>query len=206
MRSKTFKAGVILVVLSLSGILFTLYPAIREEIKYLLTNPDEDVIIYTKSDPVILDAPVIVPVDENFSIVIPKIGANSKVIQDVDPTNSKEYQQKLSLGVAHAKGTPVPGQPGNTFLFAHSTDNILNANRYNAVFYLLNKMEEGDKFYLIYNKEKYEYTVKLAGIVDADSVSYLQGTPNRKTATLMTCWPAGTTLKRFVVVGELVEE
>ena len=147
----------------------------------------------------------IVAVDKEFSLIVPKIGANSKVVPDVDPYNSQVYQRELTKGVAHAKGTVYPGQVGNSFYFAHSSDNFYNANRYNSVFYLLNKLEKDDLFYFVYKEEIFKYKVLQVKIVSADSIDYLKGTTERKLVTLMTCWPAGTTLQRLVVVGELVE-
>ena len=149
---------------------------------------------------------VIVAADKEFSIVIPKIGANSKVIKNVDPYNSLEYQLKLTQGVAHSKGTALPGEKGNSFYFAHSSDSFINANRYNSVFYLLTKMVAGDPFYIIYENRIYKYTVTGSRVVNAEDISYLQGDEIKETATLMTCWPAGTTLKRYVVIGELVQQ
>jgi len=148
---------------------------------------------------------VIIAEDPLFSIVVPKIGANSKVISDVDPYDSKIYQVALTKGVAHAKGTSYPGEPGNSFFFAHSSDNFYNANRYNSVFYLLNKLENGDNFYLVYENWVYKYEVTEKSIVKADAVEYMSES-SKKIATLMTCWPAGTTISRLVVVGKLVED
>jgi len=143
--------------------------------------------------------------DKNFSVVIPKIGASAKVIANVDPANSKEYQMALTQGVAHAKGTSLPDQAGNTFLFAHSSDSFFHANTYNAVFYLLNKMEIGDEFYLVYKESLYKYRVIKSAVVDPTETNYYNlvlGNEGR-TATLMTCWPPATTLKRLLIVGEL---
>ena len=149
---------------------------------------------------------VIIAKDPLFSIIIPKIGANSKVISDVDSQDSKVYQVALTKGVAHAKGSAYPGETGNSFYFAHSSDNFYNANRYNSVFYLLNKMEKGDFFYLVYKNWVYKYIVTETSIVEPEEVRYLENNTDKKIATLMTCWPAGTTISRLVVVGELVEE
>ena len=147
----------------------------------------------------------IVAVDPEFSLIVPKIGANSKVVPDVDPYDSFIYQKELTKGVAHAKGTVYPGEIGNSFYFAHSSDNFYNANRYNSVFYLLNKLEKDDVFYFVYKENVFKYTVLEVKLVSADSVNYITGVTDRKLATLMTCWPAGTTLQRLVVVGELAE-
>jgi hypothetical protein len=75
--------------------------------------------------------------DTDFSIFIPKIGANAKIYPNVDPAKEEEFLPVLQKGVAHAKGTVFPGLSGNIYLFAHSTDNFWDAGRYNAVFYLL---------------------------------------------------------------------
>ncbi len=54
-------------------------------------------------------------------IIIPKIGAQSGIVSEVDPYNKAEYLKALSGGVAHAKGTALPGELVNIFLFAHSS-------------------------------------------------------------------------------------
>lgn len=146
------------------------------------------------------------PVDRKFGIVIDKIGANAKVIPDVDPYNSRIYQVALTRGVAHAKGTGLPGQAGNIFLFSHSSVNFYEASRYNSVFYLLTKLEEGDGIELWYNGTKYDYVVMKKTVVPPTSVEYLKPLePGRETVTLMTCWPPGTTYKRLLVIAERAE-
>ncbi|MFC1622261.1 sortase [Patescibacteria group bacterium] len=186
--------------LMISLFIFTLifFPVVKEEIRY------RTVINMTSGE--VQGPQEIVPVDTDFGIVIPKIGANAKVVENVDPHNSREYQVKLTEGIAHAKGSPLPGEFGNTFLFAHSSDNFYNANRYNAVFYLLNKMEKSDKFFLIKDNVRYEYEVEEKSIVEAEQVEYMDSDLKTQKATLMTCWPPGTTIKRLVVVGNLVKE
>jgi sortase A len=76
----------------------------------------------------------IVPVNADFSIVIPKINANAPIFPNVNPFEEKEFSQVLKKGVAHAKGTSFPGNNKNIYLFAHSTDAFFNVGRYNAVF------------------------------------------------------------------------
>jgi sortase A len=197
------KAGLVILALSFLAFLFFFHPIIIKETMYAIKKPDANSLVELNSKPGKPKEKVIIAVDKEFSIVIPKIGANSKVIKDVDPYNSKEYQQKLTRGVAHAKGTSLPGELGNSFYFAHSSDNFYNANRYNSVFYLLNKLNKDDPFYLVYNGEIFKYKVTDAQVVNAEDINYLESDKNKKTATFMTCWPAGTTLRRYIVVGEL---
>lgn len=206
---KIIRLGLLLVALAFFGGLVTFFPVIKKEISYRINKPNENTPVASSE----LDSMrffnqdnVIIAADPLFSIVIPKIGANSMVIPDVDPYKSSEYQVALTKGVAHAKGTVYPGGEGNSFYFAHSSDNFYNANRYNSVFYLLNKMEIGDAFYLVYKNWVYKYVVTETAIVSPDAIDYLNSNTGKKKATLMTCWPAGTTISRLVVVGELVED
>lgn len=147
----------------------------------------------------------IIPLDKDFGVVIPKISANAKVIPNVDPFNEKVYQVALTRGVAHAKGTTVPGKEGNVFLFSHSSVNFYEANRYNSVFYLLDKLVTGDEIDLYYLNAKFKYVVTEKKVVDAPDVKYLGNLGSGKTVTLMTCWPAGTSWKRLLVIGTLAE-
>jgi LPXTG-site transpeptidase (sortase) family protein len=144
---------------------------------------------------------VLTPGNKDFWIVIPKIGASSRVIADVNPANQEEYLKALKRGVAHAKGSSYPGEFGNTYVFAHSTDTFYNVGQYNAVFFLLGKLTKGDNIEIYYKDVKYEYIVSEIKIVDPTEVKYLGKLGEWNTLTLQTCYPPGTTLKRLVVVA-----
>ena len=206
---KITRLGLLLVALASLGALIIFFPVLTKEISYFFSKPNENTPVASSeldSMRFFNEKDVIIAKDPLFSIIIPKIGANSKVISDVDSQDSKVYQVALTEGVAHAKGTAYPGQTGNSFFFAHSSDNFYNANRYNSIFYLLNKMELGDFFYLVYKNWVYKYIVTETSVVKPEEIKYLENNTDKKMATLMTCWPAGTTISRLVVVGELVEE
>lgn len=142
---------------------------------------------------------VLVPNDPNFSIVIPKIGANSNIIQNVNAADEQEYSEALQHGVAHALGTAFPGEDGHIFLFAHSTDYFWNIGSYNAVFYLLSKLEKDDEVNLFYQGQRYRYQVVSKEIVDPSQVDYITRKTTKEFLTLQTCWPPGTTLKRQLI-------
>lgn len=145
------------------------------------------------------DQEIIIPKDTNFSIVIPKIAANSNIISNVDSSSYEEYIKALQNGVAHARGTAFPGDNGHIYLFAHSTDTIFNVGTYNAVFYLLYKLETNDEVYIFYQGKKYLYRVLNKKIVNPEEVQYLTRQSNKEFLTLQTCWPPGTTLKRLLI-------
>jgi sortase A len=142
---------------------------------------------------------ILTPEDPNFSIIIPKIGANAKVLPNIDAANEKVYLDALSKGVAHTLGTAFPGEGGHIFLFAHSTDYFWNVGSYNAIFYLLYKLTKNDEVDLFYQGQRYVYRVIGTEIVDPSQVQYLTRKTNREFLTLQTCWPPGTTLKRLLI-------
>lgn len=147
---------------------------------------------------------VLVPPDPYFSLVIPKIGASAKVFPNIDPTKEKDFLPILTKGIAHAKGTVFPGVPGNTYLFAHSTDNWWNVGRYNAVFYLLKDLAPGDDIIVFFEGRRYNYVVTEKKTVAPTDVSALvdsHGGPEQ--LVLQTCWPPGTTWERLLVIAKL---
>ena len=149
---------------------------------------------------------ILTPVDPNFGIIIPKIGANAKILPNIDASNEKIYLSALNKGVAHTMGTAFPGEGGHIFLFAHSTDYFWNVGTYNAIFYLLYKLEKNDEVDLFYLGQRYVYRVIGQEIVDPTQVQYLTRKTNREFLTLQTCWPPGTTLKRLLIFAVRVAE
>ena len=145
---------------------------------------------------------VLVPKDPNFSIIVEKIGADAPVIQGVDPGNKDVYDAALKRGVAHALGTSLPGQPGVTYLFAHSTDTIWNVPRFNAVFYLLNDLNSGDRIVIFFNNKRFDYIVSEKKITEASDLSYLTMKTQEQLLVLQTCYPPGTSWKRLLVIAK----
>lgn len=137
-----------------------------------------------------------------FSVVIPKIDAAANILANVDTANKEEYLEALQKGVAHAKGTNFPGQDGRIFLFSHSTDSPLNFARYNAIFYLLKKLEVGDKIIIFFSDKKYIYEVKDMKTVTPKDVSFIQPSSDGEELVLMTCDPPGTNWNRLLVFAK----
>lgn len=183
--------GALFLTLSFGITVLTFLPVLREEVKYQTT-------INTKKP-----QNETVPVDASFGIVIPKLGANARIIPNVDPYDGTQYQKALAQGVAHARGTVFPGQPGNIFLFSHSSVDFYRATQFNSVFYLIHKLEAGDMIELYYQNRKFTYRVTGKKTVESTAVSYLTTFGSAKTLTLMTCWPPGTALRRLLVFAEI---
>ena len=147
---------------------------------------------------------ILIPNDTYFDILIPKLGANAKIFANVDPSDPSQFLPILQEGVAHAKGTVFPGMKGNIYLFAHSTDNFWDVGRYNAIFYLLKDLRPGDDVIIFFQNKRYNYVVTGSKTVDPSDVSYIVNAQNQNSETLIlqTCWPPGTTWKRWLVFAK----
>jgi len=146
---------------------------------------------------------ILMPIDPVFNILIPKIGANARVFPNVDPVNPSLFLPVLQQGVAHAAGTVFPGQPGNIYLFAHSTDNFWDVGRYNAVFYLLKDLKIGDDVVIFYQNARHNYKVTKLGTINPAEVSFItRAQTGKELLILQTCWPPGTTWQRLLVFAE----
>ncbi len=176
-------------------VLFSLYLLTR-----LFHDPIKQELKYSLHQTVVSKA--VTPVNIDFSLVIDKIGASSAIVPQVDPIDSRVYQVALKSGIAHAKGTGLPGQGRNIFLFAHSSADLLTAERYNSVFYLMHHLGVGDQIRVWYRGVEYIYAVDQKLIVSPTEIKYLKDEGMGETLTLMTCWPAGTTLKRLIVIAK----
>ncbi|MFI5265685.1 MAG: sortase [Candidatus Levyibacteriota bacterium] len=145
----------------------------------------------------------IIPASTDFSVVIPKIGANEKVTPNVDASDPNQYLEVLRHTVAHAKGSSLPGLNGTTYLFAHSADNFWDVGRYNAVFYLLKDLNLGDDISVFFQERRYNYTVYDKKIVDPSDVGYMAANIGQgERLILQTCWPPGTAWKRLLIFAK----
>lgn len=216
--------GNFLILSSLFFIARTLYVPIKQEVRFVMNQwTNKTYVLATKEEEMRFSiqkggdtkgsltrnidgktAEVLLPEDPNFSIVIPKIGANARVITGVDTANERDYLEALKKGVAQALGTAFPGEGGHVFLFAHSTDYWWNVNSYNAVFYLLGKLVVGDEINIYYKGERYVYKMIGSKVVDPSEVEYITRKTNTEFLTLQTCWPLGTTFKRLLIFATRV--
>ena len=138
-------------------------------------------------------------------VIIPKINVEIPVDYNQTSTNEGSIEAALESGVVHYPTTAMPGQNGNATFFGHSSNNIFNKGKYKFAFVLLRTLVEGDTFYLTYNGKVYVYKVISRDVVDPSNVGVLGPVSGQTaTATLITCDPPGTSLKRLVVVGQQI--
>lgn len=207
--------------LIIAGVLFFLisfWPFISQEVRYWWDNVRGQRYVLA-GDKVqaqgggfgnLLKAPpplTIVPASTDFGIVIEKIDVNSPVVPNVDSSNYNEYIRALAKGVAHAKGTAFPGsttaENNNVFLFAHSAINPIEAKKYNSVFYLLRKLDIGDRVTTFYKGRRYDYIVFDKKVVEATDTQYITNVSKEPILTLQTCDPPGSSLRRLIITAKL---
>ena len=145
-------------------------------------------------------------------IIIPKLGKNIPLV-DVDHNLNVKYGEmqnifmdELKKWVVRYPGTARPGEVGNTFIFGHSSNYPWVASDYNDVFALLDTLSTGDDIIVYYNQKKFTYRITDRATVNPGDTKVLSlRNPKKKEISLMTCWPVGTTLERYIIFGELVE-
>lgn len=186
MNRVLFHIGNALILTSLAGFAYIFFPV---------------VMTYITPPPVVKE----VKAKEGTFLTIPKIRAQAPVIEQVDPWNEPVYQSALRRGVAHAKGTSLPGQKGTVFLFAHSTGQPWELTGFNTIFLRLGELQQGDKIELVRNGKKFTYNVTEKKEVDPTEVNYLLET-KKDQLILQTCTPIGTSLRRLLVFAKLQEK
>ena len=192
--------------------LFTYGPIVKEELSYNIRSRNQQK--STESFVDVAKAERVVAVQKEaeslginsyFSLSIPKIDASSNIVANVDAGNEEEYLAALKEGIAHAKGTFFPGQGNNIFVFAHSTDSPLNIARYNAIFYLLRKLEPGDDITVFFADQKYHYLVEEKIVTSPEDISWLTKDYGDEALILQTCDPPGTTWKRLLIIAKPIK-
>jgi LPXTG-site transpeptidase (sortase) family protein len=130
-------------------------------------------------------------------ITIPKINVSAPVIYEPSIEEPK-IQKALQNGVVHYGTSALPGQPGNSVIVGHSSNDWWEPGNYKFVFVLLDKLAAGDTITVNHNSRKYTYTVTEVSVVEPTNVSVLAPTPE-PTLTLITCTPPGTSWKRLII-------
>lgn len=140
-----------------------------------------------------------------YSISIPSLGIEAPIIEP-DAANETSFQRALINGVGHFPATAQPGQPGNVYLFGHSSDYPWSGGHYKTVFALLPQIKRGAKIYVSDSGGKvYAYEVYNQFVASKTDVHLLdQGDYKESLLTVQTSYPIGTALKRYIVQARLI--
>lgn len=116
-----------------------------------------------------------------------------------------DIQGALQGGVVHYPGTARPGQAGNFFVTGHSSYYPWAPGKYKTVFARLHQLNVGDEYWVYYGGDKHRYVVVEKKEVKPADITVLDQPTDQRIATLMTCTPVGTTLRRLIIVSEEVD-
>ena len=139
------------------------------------------------------------PKIQEFGLKIDKLDILVPIVKEVDGDDKTAYNEALKGGVAHYKGTALPGEGNNVFIFGHSSAEV--KTDYAKTFAKLNDLEKGDEIIVYYQNNEHKYKVKNKEIVEATDLSVLKKS-KEEILTLMTCWPIGTKDKRLIIRAE----
>lgn len=152
----------------------------------------------------------IAPTDDR--IIIPKLGKSVPLVdmttEHIEGENwvdlEDQIQNGLQEGVVHYPGTAKPGQYGNVFITGHSSYYPWDPGQFKDVFALLGQLDIGDEFIVYYSQIQYTYRIYDKFEVQPSNVEVLAQPKDKKEATLMTCTPVGTALRRLIIKAEQV--
>lgn len=135
-------------------------------------------------------------------IIINKLGIRAPLVSAAG-TSQKQLNDALNQGVIFYPGSALPGQNGEVVLSGHSSIFPWVKTQYGQVFTLLDKLVPGDIVSMVYDHQQYDYQVTGQEVLNPNQVRISD--TNRPVLKLTTCWPIGTSAKRLVVYGELIQ-
>jgi sortase A len=144
-----------------------------------------------------------------FYISIPSLGINRMpVLANVDSTSESSYNAVLHSSLAHFKNTglPISNVENNIVIYGHSASTAYNprSNDPEVAFSFLQNLKVGDDIILEMEGKTYSFKMQRSKIVKPDDVSIITGTRNKRSLTLFTCYPSGSSAYRYVALARPV--
>ena len=132
----------------------------------------------------------------DYWISIPKLGIESAKVS--------AGGEDLSKSLIHYLPSTAPGEYGSVNIFGHSTlPQLFDVKDYKTIFTYLPNLTKGDRIFVEYDGEKFEYEVYDMFVVKPEQVSVLESQYDGSYMTLITCVPPGTYWNRLVVRTKL---
>jgi len=177
-------AGLALLILGLAGLSYALWP----------------MIYYQVSQPVSPYASRLFPeqgegIPGENRLVIPKILVDTEIVEG-------ENSEALLRGAWREPKTARPGEGGNVVISGHR---FLYEPPNNTTFYLLDKLEVGDKLIVYWEGEELDYEVEEMKVVEPHEIDILSMGDEEK-LTVYTCTPLFSQAQRLVVLAKPIGE
>lgn len=123
-----------------------------------------------------------------------------KIVVDI-PIYAGTFPDVLEKGAGHLEGTSLP-------VGGNSTHTVITAHRglpQNRLFTDLDKLEVGDRFYIVNLQETMAYQVNEIQVVEPTNFDPILISPGHDYATLLTCTPYMINSHRLLVRGHRVD-
>lgn len=133
-----------------------------------------------------------------LTLIIPALNLSAPIIEGVDPSKEKEYNQALTKGVALLPTSAKVGESGNVVIYGHSS--AKEKSPYQRIFASLNDLEKGGEIIITSKGQRFAYLVTGKRTIEATELSVLAQT-KKEQLTLLTCWPIGTDKERLVITA-----
>jgi len=159
------------------------------------------------SDTVIVDPATDNNISTDPKLIIPKINLSAPVNYSINTVDEKVIQKGLENGVVHYDlpgANSVPGQNGNGVILGHSSNDVFDPGNYKFAFLLLDRLQNGDLFYLNYQGKRYVYRVHDKKTIDPTNWKVLQQSNSKPTMILVAGTPVGAATNRLLVYGEQI--
>ena len=180
--------------------------ALREKLKRVpglaVSGNESDLLSYLPEVGPPKDRIIIEKLNLNIPLVTPSYAA---LLKEDWAQVETDIQGALQNGVVHYPGTARPGQAGNFFVTGHSSYYPWAPGKYKTVFARLHQLNIGDEYWVYYGGDKHRYVVIDKKEVKPSDITVLDQPTDQRIATLMTCTPVGTTLRRLIIVSQEVD-
>ena len=131
-------------------------------------------------------------------LILPDIGVDTQIIE-----GRNIYVIGKNQGVWHETSKTNPTQPGNMVIAGHR---FLYTATNGGWFYNLPELKKGEKIYVRWDNVMYEYEVYNTRTVLPTQVDIRDPDPTvPNKLTMYTCYPLGSTAKRFVIEAKLLQ-
>lgn len=136
-------------------------------------------------------------IPEYYSLSIPSLGIEDASVSIRD--------EDLTKHLVQFPQTALPGQIGSPVIFGHSTlPQFFDPKKYTTIFSTLPKVKIGSDIFVKFDGAEYTYRITKTHEVKPNELWVLKQDYSNKTIKVITCVPPGTTLRRLVVEGTLI--
>lgn len=159
---------------------------------YVLFRPSINAEVYEKAAQKQSAAPTAPTTKPGNRLILPDIGVDAEVLEGSTINVIGKNQ-----GVWHETRSTTPDKDGNIVIAGHR---FLYRATNGGWFYNLPELKVGAKIYLTWNKTVYAYEIYNTRSVLPTQVDIRDADPaTARKLTLYTCYPLGSTAKRFVI-------